>query len=162
VARPKSYRDLIVWQKAMALARRAYELSEELPKSEAYGLLSQMRRAAVSIPSNIAEGHGRLTDLQFRHFLGNARGSLYELQTQLELAGGLGYLDEKHVRELMDQGWEVARLINGLVSSMARSKADGKEAARIALPANRANSANDANPANSANNANFAQKGLYR
>ena len=156
VARPKSYRDLIVWQKSMALARRAYELSEELPKSEAYGLLTQIRRAAVSVPSNIAEGHGRLTDLQFRHFLGNARGSLYELQTQLELAGGLGYLDEKHVRELMDQGWEVARLINGLVSSMVRSKAAGKEAVRIASPGNCANSAS------SANDANPAQKGIYR
>jgi four helix bundle protein len=122
VARPKSYRELIVWQKAMALARRAYALSEELPKSETYGLLSQMRRAAISIPSNIAEGHGRLTDLQFRHFLGNARGSLYEMQTQLELAGSLGYLDEKHVRELMDQGSEVARLINGLVPVLGSSK----------------------------------------
>jgi len=74
MARPKSYRELIVWQKAMAMAKRAYELSQGLPKSESYGLLTQMRRAAVSVPSNIAEGHGRLTDLQFRHFLGNARG----------------------------------------------------------------------------------------
>jgi four helix bundle protein len=124
VARPKSYRDLIVWQKAMALARQTYALSEKLPKSEAYGLLSQMRRTAVSVPSNIAEGHGKLTDLQFRHFLGNARGSLYlyEMQTQLELAGSLGYLDEKHVRELMDQGSEVARLINGLVSVLGHGK----------------------------------------
>ena len=124
MARPKSYRDLIVWQKAMALARQTYALSEKLPKSEAYGLLSQMRRTAVSVPSNIAEGHGKLTDLQFRHFLGNARGSLYlyEMQTQLELAGSLGYLDEKHVRELMDQGSEVARLINGLVSVLGHGK----------------------------------------
>jgi four helix bundle protein len=81
MARPKSYRDLIVWQKAMGLARRAYSLNRTLPKSEVYGLLAQIRRAAVSVPSNIAEGHGRLTDLQFRHFLCNARGSLYELQT---------------------------------------------------------------------------------
>ena len=135
----------------MALTRQVYALSQELPKSEAYGLLTQMRRAAVSVPSNIAEGHGRLTDLQFRHFLGNARGSLFELQTQLELAGGLGYLNEKHVRELMDQGWEVARLINGLVSSMVQGKAAG-----IALPANRANSASSANAVNP------AQKGIYR
>lgn len=128
MARPKNYRDLIVWQKAMALARRAYEASEGLPKSEAYGLLTQIRRAAVSVPSNIAEGHGRLTDSQFRHFLGNARGSLYEMQTQLELAGSLGYLDEKLARELMDQGWEVARLINGLVSVLGQNKSgDGKD-----------------------------------
>ena len=113
-------------------------------------MVSQMRRAAVSIPSNIAEGHGRLTDLQFRHFLGNARGSLYEMQTQLELAGSLGYLDEKHVRELMEQGWEVARLINGLVSSMTQGKKAEKQASTIVVPANRANTANSANGANSA------------
>ena len=122
VARPKSYRDLIVWQKAMALARRAYALSQGLPKSESYGLIAQIRRAAVSVPSNIAEGHGRLTDSQFRHFLGNARGSLYELQTQLELAGDLGFLDQRLVKELMEQGSEVARLINGLVAVMGRGK----------------------------------------
>jgi four helix bundle protein len=120
MARPKSYRELIVWQKAMALARQVYVLSQELPKSETYGLLTQIRRAAVSVPSNIAEGYGRLTDLQFRHFLGNARGSLYEMQTQIELAHGLGYFDEKPVRELLDRGSEVARLINGLVAVLGR------------------------------------------
>ena len=144
MARPKGYRELVVWQKAMALARGAYELSQGLPRNEAFGLLTQIRRAAVSVPSNIAEGHGRLTDLQFRHFLGNARGSLYEMQTQLELAGGLGYLDEKLVRELMEQGWEVARLINGLVSSMTRGKADENGAARATAARNIANSANTA------------------
>jgi len=122
MARPKSYRDLILWRKAMALARQAYELTKGLPKSEAYGLLTQIRRAAVSVPSNIAEGHGRLTDSQFRHFLGNARGSLYEMQTQVELAGGLGYIEERLVREMMESGSEVARLINGLVSSLAKSR----------------------------------------
>jgi four helix bundle protein len=122
MARSKSYRELIVWQKAMALARQAYALSQGLPKAEAYGLLSQIRRAAVSVPSNIAEGHGRLTDSQFRHFLGTARGSLYEMQTQLELAGDLGYLDEGLVGELMERGWEVARLINGLLSVLGRAK----------------------------------------
>ncbi len=120
MARPKSYRDLIVWQKAMALAQQVYGLSAELPRNEAYGLLSQMRRAAVSVPSNIAEGQGRLTDLQFRHFLGNARGSLYEMQTQLELAGNLGYLDKRLVQELTEQGWEVARLINGLITVLGK------------------------------------------
>ena len=143
MARPKSYRELIVWQKAMALARRAYALSQELPKSEAYGLLTQVRRAAVSVPSNIAEGHGRLTDLQFRHFLGNARGSLYEMQTQLELAGDLGYLDEKLVRELMDQGWEVARLINGLISALSETRTVKIKDDLPASPANSANSADE-------------------
>ena len=121
MARSKSYRELIVWQKAMSLARQAYTPTRGLPKSEAYGLLTQVRRAAVSVPSNIAEGHGRLTDSQFRHFLGNARGSLYEMQTQVELAGGLGYIEEKLVEELMVQGGEVARLINGLVSVLGKT-----------------------------------------
>ena len=124
MARSNSYRDLIVWQKAMALARSAYSISNGLPKSEAYGLLSQIRRAAVSVPSNIAEGHGRLTDSQFRHFMGNARGSLYEMQTQVELAGDLGYLNKDLVSELMEQGREVARLINGLVAALGRGKVD--------------------------------------
>jgi four helix bundle protein len=107
MARPKSYSDLIVWQKAMALARQTYKVSEALPKNEAYGLLTQMRRAAVSVPSKLAEGHGRLTDTQFRHFLGNARGSLYEMETQLRLAGDLGYFDEEAVRDILEKSAEV-------------------------------------------------------
>jgi four helix bundle protein len=122
MARPKSYRDLIVWQKAMALAREAYKLSKGLPRSEAFGLLTQIRRAAVSVPSNLAEGHGRLTDSQFRHFLGNARGSLNEMQTQLELACDLGYIEKAPVGELMAQGVEVGRLISGLVAALGRGK----------------------------------------
>ena len=121
MARPKSFRELIVWQKAMAMARQAYLVSRGLPKNEAFGLLTQIRRAAVSVPSNIAEGHGRLTDSQFRHFLGNARGSLYEMQTQIELATDLRYLDENRARELLDQASEVGKLINGLIGSLSRT-----------------------------------------
>ena len=131
--RPKSYRDLIVWQRAMALARQTYFATNEFPNREAYGLASQIRRAAVSVPSNIAEGHGRLTDSQFRHFLGNSRGSLCEMQTQLELAMDLGYLKKETSQQLMDQGSEVARLINGLIASMR--------------PTNSANPASSASPA---------------
>ena len=145
MARPKSYRELIVWQKAMVLARKAYALSQGLPKAEAYALVTQIRRAAVSVPSNIAEGHGRLTDMQFRHFLGNARGSLYELQTQLELAGDLGYFEQTAVQELMEHGWEVARLMNGLISALAETKA------KTGKPASSANNANSAVCPNSAN-----------
>ena len=126
----------------MDLVQQTYTLTQGLPKSEAYGLLAQMRRAAVSVRSNIAEGHGRLTDSQFRHFLGNARGSLCEMQTQLELAGDLGYLDEERVSELMGRGQEVARMINGLIAVL------GKE--REQAGAERLNSANNANTANSA------------
>jgi len=145
MSRPKSYRDLIVWQKAMGLARQAYTLTSGLPKSEAYGLLAQVRRAAVSIPSNIAEGHGRLTDLQFRHFLGNARGSLCELQTQVELAADLGYLDKKKIQIVMDQRAEVGRLLNGLITSLRQHSA-GVET----------------NTANSASIANSAQPGMRK
>lgn len=142
MSRPKSYQELIVWQKAMALARQAYVISEALPKRETYGLVNQIRRAAVSIASNIAEGYGRLTDTQFRHFLGNARGSLYEMQTQIELAADLGYLDKESKNQLMEQGSEVARLINGLLASLRRG-------ANNSSPAT--NAANSASPASSAN-----------
>ncbi len=122
MARPRDYRDLIVWQKAMALARNAYALTAKLPKSEGFGLLAQIRRAAVSVPSNIAEGHGRLTDLQFRHFLGNARGSIYELRTQFELAADLNYIDKQQVQRLMEQSAEVTRLLNGLIASLCKDR----------------------------------------
>lgn len=140
MARPKSYRDLIVWQKSMALARRAYALSMTLPKNETYGLLTQIRRAAVSVPCNVAEGHGRLTDLQFRHFLGNARGSLYELQTQIELAADIGYFDNKSVRELLEQCSEVARLINGLLASLSQYEQTTEPASNSASSTNSATS----------------------
>ncbi len=139
MARSRDFRDLIVWQKAMTLARQAYALTAGLPKGEAYGLLSQIRRAAVSIPSNIAEGHGRLTDLQFRHFLGNPRGSLYERETQIELAADLAYLDKQRVRSLMDQGAEVGRLINGLIASLRQCSVSV-----VAYSASTANSASSA------------------
>lgn len=141
MARPKSYRDLIVWQKAMALTRQVYRLTENLPKREAYGLVDQIRRAAVSVPSNIAEGYGRLSDLQFRHFLGNARGSLYEMQTQVELATDLGYLDNETGRKLMEQGVEVARILNGLLTSLRPVAGADDPETRSANPASSANSA---------------------
>jgi len=140
VARPKDYRELIVWQKAMALARTAYAVTAKLPKSEAYGLHAQIRRAAVSIPSNIAEGHGRLTDSQFRHFFGNARGSIYELRTQFELGADLGFIDQQSLRQLMEQSAEVTRLINGLLASLRTELGDRP----FASSANTANSASSA------------------
>jgi four helix bundle protein len=139
MARPKSYRDLIAWQKGMALARRAYELTEELPKREAYGLTDQIRRAAVSVPSNIAEGYGRLSDLQFPQFLGTARGSLCEMQTQIELATDLGYMKGEAGRELLGQATEVARIINGLLKALGTRLREAR--------ANSANPADSANPA---------------
>jgi four helix bundle protein len=105
----------------MALTRQVYRLTENLPKREAYGLTDQMRRAAVSVASNIAEGYGRLSDLQFRQFLGNARGSLCELQTQVELATDLDYLKKEDGRELMVEAAEVGRILNGLIVSLKPS-----------------------------------------
>jgi four helix bundle protein len=116
--RTRHYRDLLVWQKAMAIAKAIYRETEAFPQKEVYGLQSQMRRAAISIPSNIAEGHGRLDDGHFRQFLATSRGSLFELQTQLELSSDLKYLDEKKVGELMQQCEEIARMINGLLASL--------------------------------------------
>ena len=99
----------------MELAREVYLRTEEFPKSETFGLRMQMRRSAVSIASNIAEGHGRLTDPQLRNALGMARGSLYELQTQAELASSLNFIDGSSTQLLIALATEVAKLINGLL-----------------------------------------------
>ena len=119
-ARTRHYRKLLVWQKAMNLAKAVYRETDALPKNEVFGLQSQMRRAAVSVPSNIAEGHGRLDDGHFRQFLANSRGSLFELQTQLELAGDLKLLNEERAKELLENCEEVARLLNGLLTALKR------------------------------------------
>jgi len=99
----------------MHLARSVYVSTEEFPKSEMFGLRMQLRRSAVSVASNIAEGHGRLTDAQLRNSLGIARGSLYELETQLELARDMGFIQREIEQKLLDEGIEVAKLINGLL-----------------------------------------------
>ena len=90
----QSYRDLVAWNKAMELVTEIYRVTNNFPKEELFGLMSQLRRAAVSIPSNIAEGKGRLSKGEFRQFLGNARGSLAEVETQILIAQNLSYLDE--------------------------------------------------------------------
>ena len=110
---------MLVWQKAMELARDVYLRTEEFPKSETFGLRMQMRRSAVSVASNIAEGHGRLTDPQLRNALGMARGSLYELQTQTELACGLQFLNHDSSQEVLALSTEVAKLINGLLGVLS-------------------------------------------
>jgi four helix bundle protein len=119
VARTRHYRDLLVWQKAMELAREVYLRTEEFPKSETFGLRMQMRRSAVSVASNIAEGHGRLTDPQLRNALGMARGSLYELQTQTELACSLNFLNQESAQHLLSVATEAAKLINGLLGVLS-------------------------------------------
>lgn len=116
--RTRHFRDLVAWQKAMALARGIYAATDSMPAKEQYGLTSQMRRSAVSVPSNIAEGHGRTTDRGFGVFLAQARGSLYELQTQVQLAEDLHFLLPGNAHALLAQSEEVARLINGLLKAV--------------------------------------------
>jgi four helix bundle protein len=96
-----SYRDVIAWQKAMAFAEEIYTATRGFPKDELYGLTSQLRRAVISIPSNIAEGQGRLTPGEFRQFLGHARGSLLETETQILLAGRPQYVQQEQVEHLL-------------------------------------------------------------
>ena len=112
----KSYEELIAWQKAMILAKKVYGVQKQLPKEETYGLGDQIRRAVVSIPSNIAEGFGRESQNEFQHFLSIARGSLFEVKTQLQLAESLGYLNiDEETLLLID---EVGKLVNGLSRSL--------------------------------------------
>lgn len=116
----RSYKDLVAWQKSMALVTEVYRASQEFPKEEVFGLMSQARRAAVSVPSNIAEGHARTSKKEFQYFLSNARGSLAELETQLTIAHQLAYINETTITQLLNQLWEVARILNGLLSSLKR------------------------------------------
>ena len=114
----RSHRDLIVWQKAMDLVTTVYRLTEAFPKSELYGLTSQIRRSAASIPANIAEGQGRRLAGEFLQFLGNARGSLLELDTHLEIALRLNMLSKDLHLTVMEQLIEVRKLLNGLMRSI--------------------------------------------
>ena len=113
-----SYRDLRVWQKAMDLVVASYELTKQFPPNELYGLVGQIRKAAVSIPANIAEGHGREHLGDYLHHLSIANGSLMELETHFLLAGRLGYLDEKPIDDLFAQTAEVGRMLAGLIRSL--------------------------------------------
>jgi four helix bundle protein len=113
-----SYRDLRVWQKAMDLVVASYELTKQFPPNELYGLVGQIRKAAVSIPANIAEGHGREHLGDYLHHLSIANGSLMELETHFLLAGRLGYLDEKPIDDLLAQTAEVGRMLAGLIRSL--------------------------------------------
>ena len=117
-AQIKSHRDLIVWQKSMDLVVLVYKATEAFPRHEMYGLTSQIRRSASSIPANIAEGQGRKSKTEFRQFLGNARGSLLELDTHLELALCLNYLSQAQHERINRQVIEVTRIPNGLLRSL--------------------------------------------
>jgi four helix bundle protein len=113
-----TFKDLRVWQQAMKLAVQVYHATQRFPRSELYGLTSQIRRAVVSVPSNIAEGKGHHSDRAFVNFLFHARGSLLELQTQLMLAAELGYMEDNELNPLLQSANELARSLNGLINSL--------------------------------------------
>jgi four helix bundle protein len=117
----KTYQELIVWQKAMDLIASVYKVSRTFPREEVYALTSQIRRAAVSIASNIAEGQGRRTTSDFLRHLSIAYGSLLETETQLLIAKRLRYLGNTNLEEVMNQTAEVGRLLNGLMASLCQS-----------------------------------------
>jgi four helix bundle protein len=117
----RSYKDLLAWQKSMDLVAAVYRASQGFPKEEIFGLVSQIRRASVSVPSNIAEGHARTSRKEFQYFLSNARGSLAELETQLTIAHQLEYIDETAINQLLDRLGEVGRILNGLLAALKRS-----------------------------------------
>ncbi len=110
-----SHKDLVVWNKAMNLVTEVYRQTQTFPKEEMFGLVSQMRGSAISIPSNGAEGKGRLAKKEFHHFLGNARGSLGELETQITIGLNLDYFNEAEADNLLNQVEEVGRILNGLI-----------------------------------------------
>jgi four helix bundle protein len=114
----QSFRKLLVWQRSMQLTVAVYQLTREFPREEIYGLTSQIRRAAVSIPSNIAEGHGRLSGGEFRQFLGIARGSNFELQTQIEIARSLEFGKPELLTEAENLSHEVGKMIYALLESV--------------------------------------------
>jgi four helix bundle protein len=114
----KSFRELIVWKKSMDLAVGIYRATEKYPKREIFGLALQMRRAAVSIPSNIAEGQSRNSRNEFRHFLGIARGSHAELETQIELSSRLEMLKAEDTAIFMNLIEEIGKMLSGLKRSL--------------------------------------------
>jgi len=116
----KNYQELIAWQKSMDLVEQIYDASRTFPREEIYGLTSQLRRAAVSIPSNIAEGQGRRTTADFVRHLSIAYGSLREVETQILIAARLRYSDSLTSDKVMNLAGEVGRLLNGLMASLVR------------------------------------------
>ena len=114
----ESFKDLIVWQKGIALTIAIYKLTESFPPSERYGLTDQLRRAAVSVPSNIAEGYGRATRGEYIQFLGHARGSNCEVETQLVIVAALGFGVESNRATAEKLCADVSRLLRGLIHSL--------------------------------------------
>jgi len=111
-----SYKELIVWQKSIKLVKLIYDCSKTFPKEEQYGITNQIRRSAVSIPSNIAEGYGRFQTNDYVRFLQIARGSLFEFQTQIEISKVLEYITDSDYETINDLSIEVEKMINSLIN----------------------------------------------
>ena len=120
----QTYRDLVAWQKAMELVTEVYRVTQHFPKEEMYGLTAQVRRAAVSVPSNIAEGQARYSHLDFQRFLRQARGSLVEVETQIMIAVNLGFMDGKDAKPILTRAAEVGRIVNALLNSIRTRTAE--------------------------------------
>ena len=116
---PSSFKDLRVWQDAIKFTVAVYRVTGRFPKHELYGLTQQLRRAVVSVPSNIAEGKGHHSDREFRNFLMHARGSLLEVQTQLMIARELGYITPQEGEGLLESSDAIGRCLNSLINSIA-------------------------------------------
>jgi four helix bundle protein len=114
----RSFRDLLVWQRSMEMTIVVYRLTQSFPREETYGLTGQLRRSAVSIPSNIAEGQGRLNTREFKQFLGIARGSNCELQMQLEIARALGLGDRQLLNEAESLSHEIGKMIFAILGKL--------------------------------------------
>lgn len=114
----QGYKNLEVWRKAMAVVKAVYVMTQKFPKEELYGLTNQMRRAAVSVPSNIAEGKSRFSNKEFARFLLIARGSVAELETQVLISQDLSYAPTEQIETLLQDIAEVGRMLSGLVSSL--------------------------------------------
>ena len=114
----QGYRELVAWQKAMDLVEAVYVATRQWPREELYGLTDQARRAAVSVPANVAEGQGRQGKAEFGHHLSMAHGSLHELESHLLIARRLGYFDEAGCAALLAQTAEEGRLLGGLMRSL--------------------------------------------
>lgn len=120
-AKPKHYKDLLIWQKAVELAKAVYKLTEEFPDTERFGLVAQMRRAAVSVASNIAEGQARYGTREFLQFLSHSSGSLAELETQLIISQGLGFGSKDKAVVVSDGIGELQRMMAGMRRSLLAS-----------------------------------------
>ena len=113
----KSYKELVVWRKSVEFVTEIYRATRTFPRDEMYGLTNQLRRAAVSVPSNIAEGQAHFSQRKFHHFLSHARGSLAEIETQLTIARNLAYVPPEQADQLLAKAAEFGRILNGLIAS---------------------------------------------